>query len=78
MEERLRWAAKHFPEVHTIEKDEQLFRAHHDELPELEGVASYLGDSRKKLPEILDKIGGQSAVFLVRWTLVRQGDGWRM
>lgn len=58
-----KWAAKHFPEVHTIEKDEQLFRAHHDELTELEGVASYLGDSRKKLPEILDKIGGQSAVF---------------
>jgi len=58
-----KWAAKHFSEVHTIERDEQLFRTHRDELTALKGVKTYLGDSRKKLPEILEKIGDQSAVF---------------
>ncbi|HOR78223.1 MAG TPA: hypothetical protein PLG04_05385 [Anaerolineaceae bacterium] len=58
-----KWAAKHFSEVHTIERDEQLFRAHRNELTALKGVETYLGDSREKLPEILGKIGDQSAVF---------------
>ena len=48
-----KWAAKHFSEVHTIERDEQLFRAHRNELTALKGVETYLGDSREKLPEIL-------------------------
>jgi hypothetical protein len=58
-----RWAARHFRQVHTIERSEALFRQHSPELAALPGVTPHLGDSREILPRIVAGLGPERAVY---------------
>lgn len=58
-----RWASNYFETVHTIERAENLYNLHSNELAHIKGVTPHLGDSRDILPQILNDIGGQKAVY---------------
>jgi len=58
-----RWAASRFEIVHTIERAENLYNLHSEELARIKGVNPHLGDSRDILPQIVEAIHGQKAVF---------------
>lgn len=57
------WAANHFDSVFTIERAENLYNLHHEELARLKGVKPLPGDSREVLPSIVAEIGERRAVF---------------
>ncbi len=58
-----RWAAKHFGNVHTIEKSKKLFERYSGDLNKIKGIQTHFGDSREVLPQIIDEISDESAVF---------------
>src|SRR5262245_10604776 len=58
-----RWAASHFRTVHTIERDEALYKQYAGELSELPGVVPHLGDCRQVLPHILSTLSTKRAMF---------------
>lgn len=58
-----RWAAHFFETVHTIERAENLYAQHCEELSQIPGVIPHLGDSREVLPGILAALGEQTAVY---------------
>ena len=58
-----RWASNYFETVHTIERAENLYNLHSNELAQIKGVTPHLGDSRDILPQILKDISGQKAVY---------------
>ncbi len=58
-----RWASSCFEIVHTIERAENLYNLHSKELARIKGVNPHLGDSRDVLPQIVEVIHGQKAVF---------------
>jgi hypothetical protein len=60
--ETTRWAASHFPVVHTIERSESLHAMHSGALSRLKGVTPHLGDSRDVLPNVVAEIGDRRAV----------------
>jgi hypothetical protein len=61
--ETTKWAANYFETVHTIERAEGLHGLHSKELSQIKGITPHLGDSRKMLPQIVEQIGAQKAVF---------------
>ena len=58
-----RWASNHFESVHTIERAENLYNLYSDELAKFKGVTPYFGDSRDILPQIVNAIGEQRAIY---------------
>jgi hypothetical protein len=58
-----RWAAEHFPVVHTIERAESLYNLHRNELAAIRGVTPHFGDSREILPHIVKALDAQRAVY---------------
>ncbi len=58
-----RWASNNFKIVHTIERSENLYRMYSNELSQIKGVTTHLGDSRDILPQIVRHIHGQRVVY---------------
>ncbi|MDD4441273.1 MAG: hypothetical protein PHX41_05195 [Kiritimatiellae bacterium] len=58
-----RWAAGHFPVIHTIERSEKLYAQYEKQLNAIPGVTTHLGDSRDCLPAIVRKISDRKAVY---------------
>lgn len=58
-----RWAAEHFPAVHTIERAEILYAQYQKKLNAMPGVTTHLGDSRDCLPAIVREISDRKAVY---------------
>lgn len=58
-----RWASNHFDSVFTIERAENLYNLHSEELARLKGVKPLCGDSREMLPSIIAEIDDRKAVF---------------
>lgn len=65
-----RWAAEHFDVVHTIEKSPSLYEQHSTALGQVNGVRTYFGDTRDILPQIINEIGTEHAVYWLdsHWT----------
>jgi len=58
-----RWASEHFSRVFTIERAEPFYQRYSPELDRIRNITPLLGDSRQVLPQIIDEIGGQTAMF---------------
>lgn len=58
------WAAKHFSKAYTIEIDETLAADFRSQLGPDSNIQSLQGDSRKVLPDLLQKISGRSFCWL--------------
>ncbi|MEM6468420.1 MAG: hypothetical protein AAF802_02540 [Planctomycetota bacterium] len=56
------WAAEHFKVVHTIERAEQIFQENQTRLADVKGLRMHLGDSRDRLPEIVNELGTSPAI----------------
>lgn len=57
------WASNHFKTVHTIEISQYLYNIHSPQLARVEGITPHLGDSREVLPQIVEKIADQRAIY---------------
>ena len=58
-----RWAASEFEKVHTVERAKPFYDRYHQELEQLGNITTHFGDSREKLPVILDALSGEPAVY---------------
>ena len=57
------WAATHFDHVHTIELSPALFERNTQTFSRVSNITPHLGDSRSKLPVVLDTMGEQPGLF---------------
>lgn len=58
-----RWASNYFDIVHTIERSETFYELHSEGLSKIEGVYPHLGDSRRVLPQIVEELGDNKAIY---------------
>jgi len=57
-----RWAANYFDTVHTIELSEHLYNLHSQELSQIKGITTHLGNSRAVFPRIVSELGSRRSV----------------
>ena len=58
-----RWAAENFETVHTVEKAAPFYDRYHQELTLIGNIITHFGDSRERLPQIVETLAERPALF---------------